>query len=793
MFKNLLVISFRLISRYRTYSLINFFGLALGLFAFTLIYLYVTYELSYDRHNKNYNNIFRVYKESEQEYMGSNKFAVTQAPLAELMRQQIPEIERTSRLLNINNILITAGNESFLETQSAAVDPGMFDIFTFEVIAGYRNQLLTNPASVVLGETQAIKYFGSAANAVGKNLRAETFMNLGEFVVEAVIKDMPPNSHVRMGIIFQFEAMVKATQPGDILSWDNSNYYNYVLFKPGADISAAEHKLAQAVKLHFNSNDQPPAYRFQSLHDVYLGPRINFEIAQTGSMNRIYIFSCIAALILLIACINYTNMATAHASKRAKEIGLRKVTGARRSELIFQFLGEALFLTILAMIIACISVKLALPYFNNFLEKQISFSLFTQPILFAVLLTVTSLVGITAGVYPALVLSSLNPSKTVKGSYANGRSNYLRDGLVIVQFVISGALIFATLVVWMQMKFIGEKDLGFNREQIVIIQLRDQQLKNGTEVIKSRLLENSDILNVSASSSAPSQINSSQGRTWPAKGEQKDLQVFYCKIDTSFLNLYEINLVAGQNFSSSSHYNDVIINQRLVKELGYTDEEIIGTLFAHGDSSRVTGVVKDFHFQDFRQIIQPLRLRKVTSGPLSYLSVKVNEANMQNTLTFIEKTLRSVSDKYPFEYSFYDDLFQRAYTTEIKIGKMMTWFSVMAIAIASLGLYGLILFVVNQRMKEIGVRKVHGASAFSIGRLLSARFCVLVLAGYVLACGIGFFTMKRWLDEFAYRIPLSGGLFVITLLVMFTITGCTLFFRIRQATRLNPIIVLKHE
>lgn len=793
MLRNLIKISFRLIKRNRAYSIINFSGLSLGLAAFILIYLYVSYELSYDKYNENFDTIYRVNKEGDSEYMGSNKFAVTQAPLADVMRQQIPEITHVTRIATQGNLLVTAGREPFFEDLYHAVDPEAFDIFTFEVLAGSTNKILDNPRSVVLTESVATKFFGSAENAVGKTIKAETFKDLGEFEVESVIKDMPSNSHFTMKIIFQFEAIVKLVQASDLTSWGNSNYYNYIRLKPDASASAVEAKLMEATRSHFNENNTQPAFKLQPLHDLYLGQRVNFAPGLNGNINQVFIFSCIGILVLLIACINYTNMATARASNRAKEIGLRKVTGAKRSELIVQFIGEAIFMSVLSMIVAYAAVSLILPSFNSFLDKNITLSIQSQPVLILVLAALTLLVGTVAGIYPALVLSSLKPTQTLKGTFKTGNKLYLRDALVVFQFVISGALIFSTLVVWRQMNFVDNKDLGFNREQIVIVELHEQELRKKAGFIKEQLLHNPNIVKVSASSRAPSQVVSNQGRTWRLRDGEKDLQVYYCEIDSSFLNLYEIKLLAGKNLSATSHHNDVVVNESLVQELGYTNQEIVGTLFVHGDSTNVIGVVQDFHFQDFREKIQPLRLKNFVWGPPRYLSLKINEADMQGTLKFVEETFNAISDKYPFEYAFYDDVYYRSYLAEIKTAKIMGWFAGIAILIATMGLYGLVLFVLNQRIREIGIRKVLGASSTSIIRLMSSHFVILVLIGYLVACSIGYYGMSQWLDQFAYRIPLSFEIFLLTLVALAAITGTTVFLRVRQATLVNPASILKQE
>lgn len=792
-FNKILAYTLRILNKNRVYSAINLLGLSLGLCVFTLIVLFVRYEFGYDKYHANLDKMYRIIRDAGGDYLGSSKYAIAAAPLAEALHETVKEADHITRIARGNNFLVQAQGNSFFEEQYFAVDPEYFKIFTTEVIAGQANKLLTDPANVVLTESMAVKYFGSARDAIGKSIIAERGKVLGDFLVQAVIRDIPFQSHFRPKILFQFEAIVKATQASDLTSWGNNNYWIYFTLQPGVDIRSSEQALNAYVKPQLQQ-DNPPVISFQPVADVYLGDKANFDLATVGDATRLYVFLCIGVLVLSIACINYINMATARASNRAKEIGIRKVTGALRVDLILQFLFEAVLSTVIATVIALITIVLILPAYNQFLVKEISLEFLLEPASLFFAGSLVAGVALISGAYPAFLFSSFKPIHTLKGSFKKSHNSSLRNALVVFQFIVSGTLVFGTLIVWKQMEFMKNKDLGFVREQIIIIPLRDKLLSDKYAEIGTLLRNNPDILNVSGSMKPPTGISSSMGRKWPTKNGEQSLDVYHNQIDTNFLDLYQMKLVAGSNLSSASQKIDAVVNETLVRELGYTNDEVVGRLFARQwDSTRIVGVVADFHFQDFRLKIEPVDFKKFAwSGP-QVLSVKVTGNNMSAVLADIEETLAGISEKYPFEYTFYDEWYGKTFISEAKTSKLMTLFSTVAIVIAALGLYGLILHMVNQRMKEIGIRKTLGAGSFSIIRLLSQRFGVLILTGYVVSCVIGYYGVTQWLTGFAYKISPTLLDFVITLAAIVAIAALAVYSRILVALRLNPATVLKQD
>jgi putative ABC transport system permease protein len=481
-------------------------------------------------------------------------------------------------------------------------------------------------------------------------------------------------------------------------------------------------------------------------------------------------------------------MSTARAANRAKEIGVRKVNGALRWDVIVQFMSEALLSTTAAAAIACIAIVLLLPAYNNFLGKEISLDSF--PMLVMPLIVV---VGFISGAYPALLFSSFKPIDTLKGKFTASRNSGLRNTLVVFQFVVSGTLIFSTLVVWKQMAFIKTKDLGFNHDHTITVRLRDKALYEKTPELREMLLRNPAIHKVSASNRPATGISSQQGRKWQGKNGVQHISIYINSIDPHFIDLYEIPLLAGQNFSATSWKKDIVVNETLVKELGFTNDEIIGRSFISRDTARVIGVVADFHYMDMKLKILPMEFRTFEWSNPQFLSIKIQEDDVPAVLEFIRKTLTGISEKYPFEYSFYDEVYSKTFMAEAKTSKLMTVFSIVAIVIAALGLYGLILHMVNQRMKEIGIRKTLGAGSWSIVKLLSGRFGLLILVGYAISCGVGYYGIEKWLQGFAYRVSPGTTDFVMTLGAIFLIAAVAVLSRIMMALRINPARVLKQE
>ncbi len=781
----------RIANRNRAYSAINLLGLSLGLTVFTLIVLFVRYEFGYDRYHANYDRIYRIVRDGGGEYLGSSKFVVSAAPIAGAVKETVREADLVTRISARMNVLITANGTSHFEDRYYAVDPEFFKIFSFDVIAGEREGLLNDPSNVVINESIAIKYFGSAPDAIGKTIAAEAYEPLGDYVVQAVVRDMPVQSTLSASIIFPFETIIKIEQPDNLKEWDSNNYYIYFTLQPGTDIAAAEKRLNDYVQPKLDY-EKPPICIFQPLSDVHLGERMNFDLAVVGDKDQLYIFLCIGILVLVIACINYINMATARAANRAKEIGVRKVNGALRFDLIFQFMFETFVSVIAAAVVALIAIALLLPTYNEFLSKQMSLDVLLEPgpILFAVLLI--GVVAIAAGAYPALLFSALKPIQTLKGKSISQKS-LLRSALVVFQFIVSGTLVFTTLIVWKQMEYVKNKKLGFNRDHIVTVRIRDNAIRTKYEEVRTMLLKNPAIQKVSASMSLPTGISSKNGRKWIGKNGEQHLGVHINQVDPNFIDLYEIPLVAGRNISPDGPRKDVLVNETLVRELGFTNEEIIGREFYAGDTTRIVGVLGDFHYQHFKLRIEAMEFQPFRWGPPNYLSVKTHGDDIPSVLEYIKGSLATFSEKYPFEYTFYDEVYSKTFISEAKTSKLMTVFASVAITIAVLGLYGLILHMVNQRMKEIGIRKTLGAGSWSIVRLLSGKFGLLIVAGYAIACVIGNYGIQKWLDAFAYKIAPTPIDFVITLLTIVLIAGVAVSSRIMVALKINPAAVLKQD
>lgn len=791
-FSKILSYSLRIIDRNRAYSAINLLGLSLGLAVFTLIVVLVRYEFGYDKHNTNYDRIYRVVRDGDGEYQGATKSAMSAEPMATALKESVKEADHITRIARSGNLLVQTNETSFFEEEFFAVDPGFFDIFSLQVIAGETTRLLANPTNLVITESIAIKYYGSAENAIGKIISTDR-IKTSDHEVQAVVRDMPFQSHFRPRIMFQFEGYVNATQPSDFNSWNNMNYWVYFTLEEGSDVAEAQRRLNENVRPKLGQ-DSPSNCILQPLSDVYLGERMSFDLAVVGDKDRLFIFLGIAILVLAIACINYINMATARAINRAKEIGVRKVNGALRVDLIIQFLSEAFLSTLFATIVANVAVFLILPAYNQFMVKEMPLAFMLEPASLLFTSSLVVIVTIIAGTYPAFLFSSFKPVNILKGSFRQSHNSALRNILVVFQFVVSGALIFSTLILWKQTEYVKNKNLGFNREHIVIVNLRDEELGKKHAEIRELLLRNPAITNISASMKPPTGIQSQMGRVWPGKNGEQDIAVYHNQIDTNFLALYQIRLVAGSNLTSTSQKIDAVVNEALVRELGYTNDEIVGKLFARPwDSTRIVGVIGDFHFQNFKLKIEPLDLKIFNWGPPDYLSIKVEESNLQPVLDYIKETLAGISEKYPFEYSFYDELYGKTFAAEAKTSKLMMVFSTVAIIIAALGLYGLILHMVNRRMKEIGVRKTLGAGSLSIVRLLSGRFGLLIVIGYVIACAIGYYGINQWLEGFAYKITPTVTDFLITLSAIAMITGLAVYSRIAVALRVNPAIVLKQD
>jgi putative ABC transport system permease protein len=800
MFKNYIKTALRNISRHRVYSVLNIIGLASGMAVFVLILLYVQYEMSFDRYHENAKQIYRVVKEDPGNYyLGSNQYGVTPAPLAPTLMTEYPEVLSATRIKSRGNILVAYGEKNFLEEQVHFCDPQTFEIFTFDFLRGNPQTVLQDPLSIIISEKMADKYFGDQ-DPVGKILE---FNNALDFAVTGVFADMPENSHFTMEFIVPFESITK-TGVSNLQSWSSNSYYTYFLLQEGADADALEAKFPALIDKHAGDNiwswkGQKTRYFLQALTKIHLYSNINFEISANSDIKYIYIFTSIAFLILIIACINYMNLATARSAQRAKEVGMRKVVGALRSQLIRQFLGESIVLAIISLLVTVVIVVVSLPVFSRFVERELSFNVIENLPFLLGILAVVLFVGLFAGSYPALYMSSFRPVSVLKGAYSRGlKGSRLRNVLVVTQFVISITLIISTVVVRNQLHFVKNKEMGYSREQIIVLTIHDRNLRKRMETLKTELKRHPNISQVSSSESLPNHISSETLADWPGKPEDVDVPIYNGKVDYDFVDLFEIAIVAGRNFSREfpdDANGAILLNETAVKALGW-DLPLGRELYHWGNKDRptgkVVGIMKDFHMHSLHLGIKPLYIF-LNPDYHRYLSIKVKTANLPQTIGFIEEKLKEFSPQYPFAYQFFDDIFDRAYRSERRIGTMFSVFSLMAILIACLGLFGLASFTAQQRTQEIGIRKVLGASASDIAYNLSQEFSKWVVMANVIAWPVAYFMMNRWLQSFAYRIHIGIFTFVFAGVVALMIAILTVSLQTIKAATANPVDALRYE
>ncbi len=800
MFRNYLKIALRNIKKNKVYSCLNIFGLAIGMAVFVLIFLYVQYELSFDRYHENANNIYRVVQHQPGNmYMGSEMFGVTAAPLAAALEQEFPEVIAATRFSRTRDALLSYGDKHFVEPTLYWTDPNTFKIFSIDLVKGDPEAVLSDPTSILFSESLAKKYFGDE-DPLGQII---TYIEKHDFIVTGVFKDMPKNSHFMMDVLIPFVSMASILdRPLD--RWDNNSYYTYFLLREDADPKAMEVKFPAFIKKYagdkvWSHGDEPASFILQPLTRIHLHSQINFEISANSDIRYIYLFSSIAFLILIIACINYMNLATARSAKRTREVGMRKVVGAQRKQLIGQFLGESTLLTLLALIIAIVMAVALLPAFNRFIEREILFNPLQNLGLLTGILGTVVCVGLAAGSYPALYISAFKPILALRSkAISRSKGATLRNLLVIFQFSISIMLILSTVVVRNQLHYIKNREMGFNREHIVVLQIRDESVREQMDALKTELSAYPNIINLTTSTSLPNNVTSSTFAKWPGKPEDVRFPIFVSVADYDFLDVFEIELAQGRNFSRE-HTSDAqgafLLNETALEAIGWAAP--LGQQFNHWGGSdkpagRIVGIVKDFHMHSLHQAILPLYIfLEPNRGP--YLSIRITGEKIPDTLAFIGEKMKVFSPKYPFEYSFFDDVFDRAYRSEQRIGSIFSTFALLTIFIACLGLFGLSSFTAESRTKEIGIRKVLGASSSTIIVLLSRDYIKRVLIAYLIVLPLGFWAMNRWLENFAFRIKVGIFPFLLAALIALAIAILTVSYQTLKAAAANPADSLRYE
>ena len=797
MLKNYLKIALRNILRFKTYSLINIVGLAIGLASFVLIILYIRYEFNYESHHEKANNVYRV-NVIQQHPNRVFKLTHSMVPLGKALTEELPEITDFTRFEKAGKTLVKYKDKRFYENNIYFVDQGIFNLFTIPVVNGNMNSALSDKFSIVTTESIAEKYFGED-NPLGQTLLLD---NGDSYTVTAVIKDFPENTDLSADFLISFNTIKDLAGEDFMNNWVTTRLITYVLIPENQNLAAIEDKIAEIYRIH-STTEVKKTFELEQFSRIHLYS----DLSAFGDIQYIYIFLSIGILILLIASINFMNLSTARSTRRANEVGLRKVVGAGQWQLIKQFLGESILISFLALLIALLIVDNILPVFMNLTEQELFFPPLTDWHFYGLMILVTLGLGFLSGSYPALYLSAFPPASVLKGQQGSGRKEAnLRRVLVVLQFSIAITLIISTLLISRQLEFMRNKELGFQKDQIVVVPVSDREFSKDIEPFKQALLTNSNIKAATGSILLPSRIGMYNNVTWEGAAENESIALMQNKVDYDFLDTYEIEIVKGRNFSRE-YPSDVvnydreniagalILNEEAVRRFGWDDPIGKTVIQVFGDQRyymNVVGVIKDFHFSSLHNKIRPLSLFLRLHYPRR-ISIKIKPTDIQNTITYIKDTWNKFNPEYPFEYYFLDENFAQMYKSEEKLQTLFSYFSLLSIIISCLGLFGLAAFAAEQRTKEIGVRKVLGASISNIVLLLSKEFTKWVLLANIIAWPLAWFYLNSWLDEFAYQTEIGWDIFILAGLMAIVIALLTVSSQAIKAAVTNPVEALRYE
>ena len=791
MLTNYVKMALRHFKRQKGYAFLNVSGLVTGIVCCLLIVLYVQDELRYDRFHENTDRLYRVtaVRGMPGELTAS---ANTALPIGPALQVDFPEVLEAVRARRLFDPILQHQGVRFTERRVYAVDSTFLEVFSFPLLRGDPATALDRPDAVVLTETAARRYFGDA-DPLGKTFTYRNNDTVVTLTVTGVLQDVPSNTHLHFDVLLPLRPFAGRFADEWTVFLQN---YTYLLLPEGTDPGSLEAKLPGFVARHVGleaDSDYTYQLRVQPLTAIHLHSHLANEAEPNGNITYVYLFSVIALFILLIACINFVNLATARSSQRAREVGLRKVIGARRAQLIRQFLGESMLLGLCAMLLALLALEAVLPVFNVFTGKALALHYLDSSPLLLVLLGIVLFIGLAAGAYPALFLSAFQPVAVLKGTRHSHRS-FGRQSLVVFQFALSIILIICTGVVFDQMQFVRSKDLGFDKEQIAAIPI-DTEVGAQAESIKAALLRHPNVVAASASMLVPSIELWTYGVRIEATDEPLTLGTYL--VDYDFLDTYGMEITAGRWLSPESGTDAreaALINEATARRLGYASpEEALGVRLVWAGQRTVTviGVVKDFHVVSFHEQIEPMLF--LMDPEYYYLSVRLRAGDLAATLAFLETTMTTFAPQRPFEYFFVDERFDALHRADLQLGQTFGAFSLLATLIASLGLFGLAAFTAEQRTREVGVRKVLGATVTSIVLLLSKDFTRLVLIALVAAAPLAYLAMHRWLDDFAYRVEISWGIFLLAGLAALTVAFLSVGYQAIRAAVKDPVDSLRYE
>ncbi|PQJ79286.1 ABC transporter permease [Polaribacter porphyrae] len=794
MFKHYFKISIRSLIKNKTYSLINVFGLTVAMVCFIFIALYVKFELSYDKHHHNIDNIYRVLNnETEFESEAKDVYIASPMPLFNRLQKDFPEVEEITTMATKEATL--GSNEELFLANGLFSDENLFDIFDIELISGQDKKALKDQSSILLTQTTAKRIFGKEV-AIGKTV---SFNNKNALIVKGIIADAPKNQHFKYDFIASRNLYPNYER--DVNDWFSCEQAGYILLKEGQDYKALEDKMIKYEKVLKPAYKNAgfsffPKFTLQPAKDIHLYSNLDDEFEINSNINYIYFFSFIGFIILLLAAINYVNLAISRYTEKSKEVGIHKVLGAKKGNLIFKYVNESIILTVLSFFVAILLVVALLPLFNQFLGKEIVLN-FIDDAWFLMLMFLTALlIGVISGIYPAFFLAKINLVKSLKGNVwqFKGRQFSLKDVLVIGQFIVAIGLIISSFVVYKQHNFLTKKELGYTKQNILYMPYKQKGLMAKKDLIRNELLKHPNITQVSISSQLPINITSNGPvENWEGNYQKKSMNFYRSYVDYDFIDLVDIEMVQGRSFSKNyaTDFKDAyLINEAAMKKLGW--KTAVGKEFFRGN---VIGVVKDFHFQSLSSEIQPLfmTIRKDEDTYKGNIIVKTNESDFTNTKLFVEKTMKSIVSSEYIEVNSLEDTYNYFYEAESKLGYVFNIFAFIAIFIAGMGLFGLVSFHIVKRTKEIGIRKILGSTSIHILWILSKEFIKLIAIALLIAIPIAYYSMSNWLQNYAYRIEINIAIFLLVGAIVLVISLLTILIKAYKVTISNPVNALRTE
>jgi putative ABC transport system permease protein len=805
MLKNYIKIALRNMSRNKLYSLINLTGLAIGLAACLMIWLWVQDEMNYDRFHSNADRIYRVERKFDYKDM-HGQAPITSGAYGPALVNDYPEIENYVRV-HRNEISIKDHRNLFHKQQIVVADNSIFEIFDFHLENGDAKTALIQPKSMVLTRENALKYLGTA-DAIGKSLTVDWRGTLADFQITGILEEVPHNSHVQFDVL----ASIYSYPPEELSFWFNNFLYTYVLLREGVSPGEAEKKFSGFLTKYMGEDiakvlgpetDINDVFQLKlyPLLDIHLYPAGEFEIEPQGSISSIYVFSAIALLILIIACINFMNLSTARASKRAREVGIRKTVGAQRRQLRGQFLGESVLLAFMALILAFLLIRLFIPVFNSISGKFLSMGMLFQVSNWIILIGIALATGLLAGLYPAFYLTRFDPARILKGGAQSGTGKSIfRRSMAVIQFVISITLIIGTLIIFKQMDYIQKKSLGFDKENVIILSAESKTIHQNIQAFRNTLTQDPRVKSMAVSFNVPGSAMFSD-TTYKRPDSDDIFPLIFITTDYEFVDTYGFEITHGRAFSkefSTDVDGAIILNEAAAREIGYTPEEAVGKKllrFLSVDEFKeltIVGVVKDFHFKSLHQIIEPFLLA-LDPQNFDTISIRVMPGDIRGTIGFIQQKWGEIFPGEQFEYTFLNSRIDLLYKSESRMRSIFLIFSILSIFVACLGLFGLAAFTAEERTKEIGVRKVLGASTANILLLLSKEFSKWVLFANLIAWPVAYYIMHRWLQNFAYQTSIGLWPFLLSALMALIIALLTVSYQSVRAALTDPVECLRYE